>query len=484
MGNKKSEKSEKGFFQTNIFGNNNKKKFPDIMESIMRENNISSSKLLTNEEKIKINVEFIEAIINKNYDLMIECFSKGADINYKTDIKTPFTKNYHIQGATPIFYAIKNYDEKIFNFLVRNGADVNVKNKDNETPLLFLVEKSKVYDEKDYMELYKSIELLIEQDADIKILNSYGKGVILYALEGCINYKLKELIEMLIKNGANVNEIDSLGTTPLMFAAEHCNIGIIELLRDNGAIMDRVNRQNGYDAIDYAIVHNKIEVVKTLLEIDKFKFQEPLEKTVENGIWRNYRTSYLSHRKEITCNEKGYRLQDGEGETYLMRALRRGNMEIIELILSYLDYEQYLILKNFKSGKNVLHEAVLLNNKEMVELLISKKMNLNEQDGTGSIGYTALMYACSNYDEKAFEIANLLIDAGADVTLINYLKESALSLISKRIMFELNKNWKINPKLIKLNDKLNRKLNEILEYRRTHEQDENFNKEEEDTLPF
>lgn len=60
MGNKKSEKSEKGFFQTNIFGNNNKKKFPDIMESIMRENNISSSKLLTNEKKLKLMLNLLK----------------------------------------------------------------------------------------------------------------------------------------------------------------------------------------------------------------------------------------------------------------------------------------------------------------------------------------------------------------------------------------------------------------------------------------
>mgnify|MGYP001187742189 CR=1 FL=1 len=267
MGNEKKENPKKNFFPTGIFGNENKKKFPDIMESIMRENNISSSKLLTKEEKIKINVEFIEAIINKNYDLMVECFNKGANINYKTERNTPFTKNYHLKEATPIFYAIRDYDEKVFTFLVKNGADVNAQDENGNTPLHLLTNT---------IRNIASIKLLVEKGASINIKNKEGINAFSKAIELARyrNIDNEQTINFLIEQGADVNTEDENKVTPLMKIisigeTQELNLELIKKIITNGANIDAYDK-NGKTALHYAMEqksrYENRKLIKLLIE--------------------------------------------------------------------------------------------------------------------------------------------------------------------------------------------------------------------------
>lgn len=73
-----------------------------------------------------VNLVFVAVAAQKNgaLDFIVKM---GGDINFidKTD------------GRTPIFYAIKNHDTKMIQYLLKRGADVTIKNNSGITPVQF-----------------------------------------------------------------------------------------------------------------------------------------------------------------------------------------------------------------------------------------------------------------------------------------------------------------------------------------------------------
>jgi ankyrin repeat protein len=288
----------------------------DIIESIMKENNVNSRKKLTPEEQIKINVEFIEAIINKNYDLSVLCFNKGGDINYKTDIKTPFTKNYHIEGATPIFYAIRDYDEKVFTFLVKNGADVNAQDENGNTPLHLLTNT---------IRNIASIKLLVEKGASINIKNKEGINAFSKAIELARyrNIDNEQTINFLIEQGADVNTEDENKVTPLMKIisigeTQGLNLELIKKIITNGANIDAYDK-NGKTALHYAMEQKS-----------RYENRKLIKLLIEKGADVN--------------------VQDNEGNTPLILATKNYD---VELIKSLVEGGALLSIKD-KKGKGAI----------------------------------------------------------------------------------------------------------------------------------
>jgi len=403
----------------------------------------------------------------KLIELLIE---KGVDVNVKNS-----------EGITPLILATQKYDIELIKLFIENGADVNVRSNDGVVPLILVIKKRDI----------KLIELFLEKGADVNELDKERKRAIHYVIENGSNEKL---IKLLIEKGADLNVQDKKGMTPLMLAAQKYNVHyleIIKLLRKNGAKVDLKEKEKGWDALTFAILYNNVEIVKNLLEVDIWNDDiDGWRGWNEEGILHCYEEieipPYTNKDHTTLCNDKGYILQDKNGNTHLMVALETKNQEIIKLVFEACYDEKHFYIKN-NYGENILHKAVICGNKEMVELLISKKMNLNEQNG---MFHTALMTACYRiHDKNTYEIAKLLIDAGADITVVNEKDESALSLISKVIMGRINGDqWKLNKEIFEIYEILNKKIMDIVEYRNNNQPDEEFIKKKEkkevESLPF
>ena len=147
-------------------------------------------------------------------------------------------------------------------------------------------------------------------------------------------------------------------------------------------------------------------------------------------------------------------VKDQKNETFLSYALKRKNLEISELILTFslldLSYQD-------TKGNSYLHLAVINQYENVIKLLIKKGININLQNNEGN---TALHYAYNNGDIKYIAI---LIENKADLNIKNNmgLTPEEIKIDSLSVSFDIyNNNLNIsnntdNSCTINMNDKNN-----------------------------
>jgi len=159
------------------------------------------NELMNIEEKEKHNKSFYnkeklyEAIKNKNKDYIIKVLRHNFPIN--DIILDDKTGDYfiHLIIKNNIFYVIKDYE---------NNINVNLENKQKETPLFLAINSENI----------NLIKDLLHRGADI---NKRNKGD-LSPLMLCCKKNYQNIAEILIKKGAKVNEKNILGDTPVKIA--------------------------------------------------------------------------------------------------------------------------------------------------------------------------------------------------------------------------------------------------------------------------
>jgi len=158
--------------------------------------------------------DFIEYLIN----------NKNANINYSrqewppeehmgtltiTGYPSPF-----VNGFTPLMSIIISENvgkDKIVKCLVNAGANVNSKNVNGHTPLMFAVYHSNI----------NIVSFLIENGACVNAINNYNYSPLTIAFEGDNEKNFKELIKaggninFFLKKWNNVNSIIDLGVSSL-----------------------------------------------------------------------------------------------------------------------------------------------------------------------------------------------------------------------------------------------------------------------------
>ena len=105
--------------------------------------------------------------------------------------------------------------------------------------------------------------LLVEYGANVNKIGIAGGT----AISGAVDFDNIELARLLISKGADANEtllVD--GITLLMSAASKGNKEMVQLLLDNGAVPEAVDKK-GHSAVDYAVDHFHLEVAQLLREV-------------------------------------------------------------------------------------------------------------------------------------------------------------------------------------------------------------------------
>lgn len=131
---------------------------------------------------------------------------------------------------TPLHCACFADKYEVIEYLLSKGADVNLRNRPNETPLMSACT---------FKANIRAIDLLIKHGADVNARDNEGRTP-LYAT--CIHGEY-EKTELLLKNGAQ-NTTDVFGLTPLSVACRASRVEIARLLLKYGA-----------REIDHPIVH-------------------------------------------------------------------------------------------------------------------------------------------------------------------------------------------------------------------------------------
>jgi len=156
-------------------------------------------------------------------------------------------------GATPFWIAAKNVNVEAMRLLRDAGADPNLTNGNQTTPLMAAAGLTQVQGPRaqrgDVSQFYsnwsegdalESVTYLLDAGADVKVINASGQT----ALHGAAYMGGNTVVELLLRRGARLNDQDAQGQTPFRIAEAHLNVaaqGVTEwpqtaaLLRERGA---------------------------------------------------------------------------------------------------------------------------------------------------------------------------------------------------------------------------------------------------------
>ncbi|KAI4455209.1 molting protein mlt-4 [Holotrichia oblita] len=205
----------------------------------------------------KYNTEMVEMLLNAN-----------ANVNIVNE-----------SGDTPLHKAVSARNEDAVRLIVQHQADVSVTNCRQETPLYIAVVNEQIAIMKILLNLIEDgappVNLVVKNatETDGNISLKYKMYVNVESLSGdtplfcAIRKKNVEMVEILLENGADGNYVDKYTShlTPLFNAVETQHLDIIGILLRKGA---DVNFKNDYDVtpLYLATLLRNVNMVKLLLE--------------------------------------------------------------------------------------------------------------------------------------------------------------------------------------------------------------------------
>jgi ankyrin repeat protein len=214
--------------------------------------------------------------IFENYDVNVDSRTKNGETLLMIAVKSGHYKmaEYFIENDAdvnaidgfrhcPMTLAAINGQKEMIELLLKSGADVNSKDdvardyfQINEFGTALMHAASRGYTD--------IVKVLLKNGASTKLKNRMGMDVLIVSVITNQYKSVKILFEL---GKVNPNSFDNDGLTPLMHAATKGHSDIIELLVENGAYLNMINRKNGATALDYADIG--LSIYKDLKEEDK-----------------------------------------------------------------------------------------------------------------------------------------------------------------------------------------------------------------------
>lgn len=390
-----------------------------------------------------------EAALKEDDEMARFLISNGVNINHNDNNRQNVLFNAVVMGA-------ENLD--FIEMLLKKGIKINQKDNDDKTILDELLKilgilndpyapaegKYKlVAPERNYLKL---TSILMEHGLAIDRTDDHGKTVLFREIER----KNYETIEFLLSSGANINARDKEGKAVLSDAIMEgvSNINMIDFLIDKGADID----QKDYN--ERTIIDDLVEII-LIQQNSKKPTSRRFYDIVDDEDYVGLLKRMLVHKPKINMPKKN-------GKTIIYDVINYNNLELIKTLLNngcdanikdikgdtplsvLIDegvkikrprdreffLERLVFLLKFrvdvnavdKEGKTVFHKAIIANDIEVVEKLLTKKADLNIKDRQGR---TALHHT---QWKGNYKIARLLIASGASMnepdyagfTILNY----------------------------------------------------------------
>ncbi len=378
----------------------------------------------------KINVDQLDregnAAINyvvklKNSQILQSLIEANADLNVKP-----------ANGLQPLLTSIMSQWSEGSQQLIKNGADIRIRNFHNKNPLdLSIFYKMNTVSDllinkmsKDELnmpthrgaETYLSSAILYKTPAVIKKLLSKGVDVNISSESGnlplhyVIELKIDEIQELIITNTnkSKINKLNQIGQSALHIASKKGASFALSLLIKNGANVNSVNRA---DSTPLHLSPN-IEITRLLLDAGA-----------------NINSVNSEGLTPIQISAKA------ENEPLLVYLINKG---------ANLDGES-------PNGVKLLNLVVDKNMMQALSLLVTK-VNLNIKNKKGK---TALFYV------KTVDALNVLVSNGADINVIDNSNNSIFTVLVKKCTKSFCKEGEgldLIKKLTELNINVNHRL--------------------------
>ncbi len=202
------------------------------------------------------------AVYHSNLEMTRALIAAGAAINVQNRY-----------GISPLLQASRTADTPIIQALLDAGADLARANNDGETPLMAASRAGRI----------DAVRLLLARGANANAADLYQQQT---ALMWAAAQGHADVVSTLIRAGANPNvkarvttlskreheDHPSGGFTALMFAARNGHENAVRALVEGGADLnltngDETNKLNGATAMIIAIVNDRLDLAKTMLEL-------------------------------------------------------------------------------------------------------------------------------------------------------------------------------------------------------------------------
>ena len=331
--------------------------------------------------RLDANSSLLEAIRKNNHVEVLVLVENGADIN----------PEFNDWLESPLLYAIYHGQIQIAETLVMNGAKVDKRDKNGETPIHWAT----TYNQKEI------IKILVDHGADVDIANEdFDKDS---PIHSAVFANKKEVVNILIKCGADINKENRRKITPLQIAVQNRNEDIVKLLIQNGAKIDPRMESGCYQApLHQAVEDNEKSIVELLLKNganievrDIIGKRSPLHYAADNNL-----TSIL---KLLLENGADTEAEDRIFLTPIIVAIYRDHKEAVEILLEYGAKTDHLI----EDQITPIHLAIVYKRKSILQMLLNTNPNLRRQRFV-----SIMQFAASNCD---LEIIRKLIECGVEI---------------------------------------------------------------------
>lgn len=168
----------------------------------------------------------------------------------------------------------------------------------------------------------KCVELLIGNGANVNLRDKDGRTALMYAVQkGC-----DKAGELLLKNKANPNLQDKDGKTALMFAAEQGKLTSTEMLVKYEADITLTDK-NGQNALMIAAAEGQTDIVRFLAEDCREEKAKDAANRQQDTPGNNKPRPAYAVKKAVDLNAR-----DNDGNTALMLAARNGHAETFQIL--------------------------------------------------------------------------------------------------------------------------------------------------------
>jgi len=298
-------------------------------------------------------MRMLKALRNKDFELAMR-FIDVVDLNAK----------YHNKRASQaIHYASKMERPEFARELLKRGVDVNSKDGDGMTPLLFAIMKSN-----DEM-----INLYIEHGADVYAKDGQERNAVYIAS----NIERLDLIDKFITLGVDPNMKTAKGRTALAKAAWNGQVKVLEHLLKVPSI-----------EIEIADIYHRTALYAAVWGSSGGRDGKKYSKTINDSP--ECAELLLKHGADI---EK----QDNKGNTPIFTAADTNAPTSIDLLLKH----KANIFHMNKTGKTALHKALKRGFLDIATKLIDAGLSINFNGNPDMTPMMACIYS-SNYKSAEF----------------------------------------------------------------------------------
>ncbi|CAB9523462.1 ankyrin 3, node of Ranvier (ankyrin G) [Seminavis robusta] len=337
--------------------------------------------------------------------------SEGRADVIKTLIKKGAeAKNTRVDGITALMTASVGGHAEAIKLLLENGADPTATDKDGLTCLMNAAENGTV----------AAIKALAEHVDDAQFLDSVSNTGY-NALTIAAAHGHADAIAYLIEAGANVGAVDDNGVTALMYAAASNKVDAMKVLIEKGKADIDFRHSHGGTALLEASTGGATDAIKLLLESGaKFDFVDndgvsPLMAVASQGSLDG-QTAILESLKKVKSDDElkeHINMFSYSGGSSVMFAAAGGHYNCTKQLIEL--------------GADV--NAIARATPDYLEKLAKMVEEGQVTDDEPNVDGVTAMHVAAQGGHKA--VVDLLIESGADVTVLDDEKRSALLLAVK-----------------------------------------------------